>query len=123
MKYVHATKEFARLARRSGVADADLLGAVSRAEEGKVDADLGGGLIKQRLARPDEGRSSGFRTIIAYRRGERAVFLHMFAKSKRGNLTRKELAPYQKLAKMLSKLDDEQLDALVDEREWRKIER
>ncbi len=81
MRYIYLTKEFARLARRSGVADAALIEAVNRAENGHIDADVGGGLIKQRVARPKTGRSSGFRTIIAYRRGTRAIFLHMFAKS------------------------------------------
>lgn len=119
----YLTKEFARLARRSGVGDDDLLEAIERAEDGKIDADLGGGLIKQRVARPGQGRSGGFRTIIAYRRGRRAIFLHMFAKARQANLKKVELEAYQDLAKAFDLLDDTKFDELVRTRGWRKIER
>ena len=58
---------------------------------GLVDADLGGGLIKQRVARPGQGRSGGHRLLIAYRAGERAVFLYGFAKNERDNIDPDEL--------------------------------
>jgi hypothetical protein len=123
MRYVYLSKEFARLARRSDLADAALLEAVGRADAGTVDADLGAGLIKQRVARPGKGRSGGFRTILAYRRGERAIFLHMFAKSQQANLSAVELELYQDLARVFDALTEHQLDALVSERGWRRIER
>lgn len=50
---------------------------------GKIDADLGGGIIKQRVARAGQGRSGGYRMLVAYRAGHRAVFLYGFAKSER----------------------------------------
>ena len=123
MRYAYLTKEFARQARRSGLSDEGLHEAGERAEEGKVDADLGGGLIKQRVARPGRGRSGGFRTIIAYRRGAHAIFLHLFAKARQANLSEAELETLQKLAKMYDALDDAQLDELVASRGWRRIER
>jgi len=122
LKHFYLLKEFARAARRSGVTDDALREAVGRAEAGKIDADLGGGLIKQRVARPDEGRSGGFRTIIAYRRGKRAIFMHLFAKARQSNIGPAELETYQKLAKAYQALDDTQLDKLVSRRGWRKIE-
>ena len=61
---VFKTKWFARFARRQGLEDAELCAAVARAEKGLIDADLGGGVIKQRIARPNEGRSGGFRSIV-----------------------------------------------------------
>lgn len=66
----------ARFAGREGIAHASLRDAIARAEKGAIDADLGGGLIKQRVARPGKGRSGGYRTIIAYRRGDRAFFIY-----------------------------------------------
>jgi hypothetical protein len=60
------TKVFARFARKERLDDARLCEAVSRAERGSVDADLGGHLIKQRVARPGGGRSGGTRVLIAY---------------------------------------------------------
>jgi hypothetical protein len=72
-------KAFARFQRQEGIADKTLSKAIGSAEGGLVDADLGGGLIKQRVARPGQGKRGGFRTIVAYRRGSRAVFLFGFA--------------------------------------------
>jgi len=76
----------ARFVRRERIIDADLVEAIDRAARGIIDADLGGGLIKQRVARPGQGRSGGFRLIIAHRAAERAVFLYGFAKSDLGNI-------------------------------------
>jgi len=67
--------------RREGIADSSLLEAIERAEQGLMDADLGGGLIKQRVARKGQGRSGGYRTILAYRARDRAFFILGFAKS------------------------------------------
>jgi hypothetical protein len=119
----YLTKEFARQARRSRLPDEALLDAAGRAEAGKVDADLGGGLIKQRVARPGEGRSGGFRTIIAFRRGDRAIFLHLFPKSRKANLTPVELEALRDIAKPLLKLSDEQLRELATARGWKEIKR
>jgi hypothetical protein len=60
---------FDRFARKEGIDDRDLCQAVARAEQGAVDADLGGGLIKQRVARKGAGKRGGYRTIFAYRAG------------------------------------------------------
>lgn len=122
MKHMYLTKEFARLARRNGLDDDHLCDAIDRAERGLVDADLGGLLIKQRVARAGEGRSGGFRTVVCYRRGTRAVFLHLFEKSRRANLSKVELEIYQDLADKFDKLSDQQLDELVEKRGWRRIE-
>jgi hypothetical protein len=81
----------ARFARREQITHANLREAIQRAERGLIDADLGGGLIKQRVARPGRGRSGGHRTIIAYRRAERAFFIYGFAKSARANIGSDEL--------------------------------
>src|SRR5580700_5002772 len=89
---VFLTKWMARFARREHISDESLCEAIARAEMGLVDADLGGGLIKQRIARAGKGRSGGSRTIIAYRRTGRAVFLLGFAKNERDNIGVDELA-------------------------------
>lgn len=88
---IFLTRGVARFARRQRIADASLSEAIERAERGTIDADLGGGLIKQRVARPGQGRSGGFRMIVAYRAAGRAVFLYAFAKSDRDNIDDDEL--------------------------------
>lgn len=75
-----------RYARRQRITDDSLVEAIARAERGLVDAELGGGVIKQRVARAGQGRSGGYRMLVAYRAGDRAVFLYGFAKSERENI-------------------------------------
>ena len=83
---VFKTKDFARFARRDRINDAALCEAVARAARGLVDANLGDGLIKQRVPRKGEGRSGGYRTIIAWHDGERCFFMYGFAKSATDNI-------------------------------------
>ena len=96
---VFKTKWFAQFARRQRIADSSLCEAVRRAQRGLVDADLGGGVIKQRVARPGQGRSGGYRVLVAYRRDARAVFLYGFAKSERDNVSDDELETARDVAK------------------------
>ena len=88
---IFKTKGVTRFARSERIADTSSRAAIERAERGAVDANLGGGLIKQRVARPGRGRSGGFRMIVAYRAAGRAVFLFGFAKNDRDNIEDHEL--------------------------------
>ena len=88
---IFKTRWFGRVARAESIDDDSLGEAIQRAARGLVDADLGGGLIKQRVARKGKGRSGGYRVIIAYRFEERAVFLYGFAKNERDNIAHDEL--------------------------------
>ena len=103
---VFKTKEFARFARREKIADAMLCEAVERAERGIIDGDLAGGLIKQRVARPDQGRSGGFRTLIVFRAKTRSVFVNGFAKSERANIGKKELEFWRVVATAFLAMND-----------------
>ena len=78
---------------------------MGRAQRGLVDANLGGGVIKQRIARKGGGRSGGFRTIVLFRRGALAYFVYGFSKSGRENLRRDELTTYRRLADEYLALD------------------
>jgi hypothetical protein len=93
------TRWFARFARQERIADASLREAIARAERGLIDADLGGGLIKQRVARQGQGRSGGYRVIVAYRAKDRAIFLFGFAKKERENIGSDELVFLRELVK------------------------
>jgi hypothetical protein len=87
--------------------------AIVRAERGQIDADLGGGVVKQRIARPGQGRSGGFRSIILFRTGERAFFVFGFAKSDRDNIDREELDAFRKMAHHVLALTEDQLARLI----------
>ena len=92
---IFANRWFARFADKQNIGDDDLREAVSRAERGLIDADLGGGVIKQRIARKGQGKSGGFRSVILFRQGERAFFVYAFAKSDRANIDQRELSTYK----------------------------
>jgi hypothetical protein len=96
---VFKTKWFARFARQERLSDRSLCEAVRRLDRGLVDADLGGGVVKQRVARPGQGRSGGYRVLIAYDRRSQAVFIYGFAKNERANIDPDELATAQDIAK------------------------
>lgn len=80
-----------------------------------MDADLGGGVIKQRVARPGQGRSSGFRVLIAYRAETRSVFLFGFAKSGRQNVGDDELATAREIARLWLEADGQALGKALAE--------
>lgn len=111
---VFKTKWFIRFARREGIADTELCDAVARAERGLIDADLGGGVIKQRLARPGQGKSGGFRSIVLFQVRHRAVFAYGFAKSERDNIGDDELKAFRDLAAIMLAYDDEQIRLALD---------
>jgi hypothetical protein len=123
---IFKTKWLARFARREGIADNSLREAIERAENGLIDADLGGGLIKQRVARKGKGRSGGYRMIVGYRVKDRAVFLLGFAKNERENIEHDELLSLRResegwltlnAAKIQEALEDGALQEIRDEKE------
>ncbi|WP_293094803.1 type II toxin-antitoxin system RelE/ParE family toxin [Moorena sp. SIOASIH] len=105
---------FQRFSRRERMTDAMLLSAVMRAEQGLIDADLGGGVIKQRIARESQGKSGGYRSIILFLCGDKAFFIYGFAKSERDNISNDELADFKKAALEYLALSDEQIQQLID---------
>jgi hypothetical protein len=114
-------KGFARFQRKERISDAALRRAIGNADAGLVDADLGGGLIKQRLARAGQGKSGGYRTVIAIRRGDRAVFLYGFAKNERSNIDADELEEFRRVAAGFFGLTDPQIAALLVQNELMEV--
>ena len=86
-----------------------------------IDADLGGGLIKQRVARQGQGRSGGYRMIVAYRAKGRAVFLFGFAKSDREDIEPDELMTVREIARDLLAANNEELARAIAEGELQEL--
>jgi hypothetical protein len=114
---------FQRFARKEGITDAALREAVARAEKGQIDADLGGGVIKQRIARPGQGRSKGYRTIILFRRGGKAFFEYGFSKSHRANINDDEEVQFKEVAKRVLALTEKQLAELLKRGDFVEVKR
>ena len=110
---IFKVKVFARFARREGISDDNLIKAVDEAEKGLIDADLGGGLIKQRVARPGGGKSGGYRALLAFRSERMSVFLHGFAKSDLANIDDDELKTARMIAQSWLMADSDDLDAAM----------
>jgi hypothetical protein len=112
---IFRNKPFTRFARKARLTDADLCAAISEIQRGLIEADLGGGVFKQRIARKGGGKSGGFRALILLRLGKRAFFVHGFAKKDRDNIQDDELAALKKLAGELLNYDEAALAAAIAE--------
>jgi hypothetical protein len=115
---IFKVRDFAKFARKNEIDDEALCDAIQRACKGLIDSDLGGGVIKQRVARPGEGKRGGYRTIIAFQTNTHSVFLHGFAKKMKDNITKKELKVLKELAEEFLSYDEEQLERLVETGSW-----
>ena len=119
---VYKTKIFARFARRERIKDDVLCEAVARAERGLIDADLGSGVIKQRLPRQGQGRSGGYRAIVFYRTAERTGFVDGFAKSYQDNIDDDDLKLFRELAVEYQAYVSLEITALLAAGEWIEVE-
>lgn len=112
---------FERFARKEKISAESLLDAVERAEKGLIDADLGSGVIKQRIARPGAGKSGGYRSIVIYREGKKAFFVYGFPKSNLGNIRDDEVEQFKKAAKSILALSDNQIRKLIESGQFEEV--
>lgn len=114
MTRAFATRPFARWARKEGLTVVELRGAVAEIERGLVDADLGSGLVKKRVAKRGGGKRGGYRVILAVTVGSKAFFVEGFAKNERDNLREDELVALRMLGKELLRLNEALLAQALD---------
>ncbi len=103
------TKWFIRWARKENLSEVNLLEAIDNLEKGLSVAELGGNLFKIRVKRAGKGKSSGFRTIVVYKKEEKAIFLYGFGKNEKSNIDKAELQYFKKLGSDLLALDAKQI--------------
>ncbi len=111
---VFKTRYFSRFAQKEKISDVVLIEAVLRAERGLIDADLGGGIIKQRVARKGQGRSGGYRALLAYRHGDMTFFVHGYAKNEQENVAESDLAGIKQTGRVLLNLSSLNLKSALD---------
>lgn len=109
MRRVFRTRTFTRWMKKTGLTDDDLCVAVAEMIGGLVDADLGGHVVKKRVALPGRGKRGGARTIVATKMADRWFFLYGFGKNERASIDKDELKVLQEVAKELLEFDDRQL--------------
>lgn len=110
---VYRTKTFSRWMRGSGLTDHALARAVGEMVAGLIDADLGGHVVKKRVALPGRGKRSGARTIVATNFESRWFFLYGFEKNERSNIDRNELAALQEIATKFLSMSGVELEKLI----------
>ena len=98
---VFKSKWFRRWAAREGLGDVALLAAVRELEDGLIDADLGGHVIKKRVALPGRGKRGSIRSLVVYRQNDKVFFVYGLAKNERSNISDKELRALRLLARQL----------------------
>ena len=101
---IYKTRWFDRWARKQDLSTRALCEAVREMQAGLYEADLGGGLLKKRIARPGQGKSGGFRTLVATNKGSKWFFVFGFPKNVRSNIDKDEEDSLQKLASHLLSL-------------------
>jgi hypothetical protein len=104
---IFKNKAFNKWAKKEGLSDDALRTAVGEIERGLIDADLGGHVVKKRVAVGGRGKRGGVRTLLAYKSGDKAFFVYGFAKSARANVSTDELKALKYLAKELMNCSDE----------------
>lgn len=113
MKRVFKTRYFGRWMRKTELSNSALCEAVEEMAQGLVDADLGGGVVKKRVALPGRGKSGGARTLVATNKGNRWFFVFGFEKNDRANISDQELEALQDIAQDLLARTSDQLDLAV----------
>lgn len=107
---VYKTRWFDRWAKKQGLTDRSLCIAVNEMITGLYEADLGGGLLKKRIARSGQGKRGGFRTLVATNKDNRWIFVYGFPKNERSNIDKDEAEALKKLAAHVLSLTTSALD-------------
>lgn len=95
------------------MSDDTLRAAVDEMERGLIDANLGGHVMKKRIAVGGRGKSGGVRTLLAYKSDDKAFFVYGFAKNARANVSTDELRALKLLAKELMSYSDKALTKAI----------
>jgi hypothetical protein len=114
VRRVFKTRHFSRWMRKTRLTQEALCLAVSEMEDGLIDAELGGGVVKKRVPLSGRGKSGGARTLLATNKGSLWFFVFGFEKNERANIMPRELEGLKALASDLLKLSSAELDSLVD---------
>ena len=116
-------KEFSKWAARCDLTDDLLCNAVDEIERGLIDADLGGHLLKKRIATKGKGKSGSVRTLLTFSKDNRTVFMYGFEKSERSNITQKDRKMPQELGKFYLSLTDAELNLRIKSQALREVKK
>lgn len=113
---IFKSNAFEKFARKHKISDSLLINAINEIENGLIDADLGSGVIKQRLAKAHRGKSKGYRTIILYKTSSFSLFVFGYDKKDQTNLSTKDLNNFKDSARTILAMSDDEIAELVDKK-------
>ena len=113
---IFITKSFSRWAKKNKLVIQQLRSAANEIAKGTFDANLGGGVIKKRVATKGRGKSASVRTIVAFKRGNHCFFIYGFEKSERKNITDKEEKVFKIVAKELFEFSNHDIKKRLEQR-------
>ena len=97
---------FNKFAKKMGLQDEALKTAIAEISSGLYEANLGGHLFKKRIGLKGKGKRGGLRTIIAFKKDDKAFFVYGFAKNEKANIDETEKKIYKELASLLLSYSD-----------------
>lgn len=115
------TKQFYKWVSKQKIKSDELLTALSELKADNFEANLGGHLYKKRVRFEGRGKSGSGRTILCYKKGNRAIFIHGFAKNEKDNLSSKELVALKEFSKVLLSLTEDQIKIAVDNGDFKEV--
>jgi hypothetical protein len=115
---IFKNSRFDRFASKEEISDEELKAIVAELEDDKWEANLGGGVYKKRVARPNEGKAGGYRVLVFFKGSTRAFFAYGFAKNVRGNISEKDLKRLKEISKEILAVSDEVLKNRIDAGKW-----
>ncbi len=101
--------------RKTELTDKALCGAVHEMAQGLIDADLGAGVLKERVGLAGRGKRGGARTLVATNKGSLWFFVFGFEKNERANIGPEEMEALQAIAQDLLSRIGKELDAEVND--------
>ena len=107
------TRHFSKWAKKQDLSIKELSKALDEIKDGQFETNLGGHILKKRIKFQGKGKSKSGRTIICYKKGDRAIFIHGFAKNATANMSPKELKVFKELSKVLLGLSIKQINTAV----------
>ena len=107
------TRHFSKWANKQDISIKELTKALDEIKSGQFEVSLGGHILKKRIRFQGKGKSKSGRTIICYKKGDRAIFIHGFAKNEKSNLSPKELKAFKELSKVLLGMSIKQINTAV----------
>jgi len=115
------TKQFGKWVSNQSLDTAELKTALDEVRQGVCEANLGGNLYKKRIPFKGQGKRGSGRTIVCFKKGQIAIFIHGFAKNETDNLTPKELKAFKAFAKILTGFSPDQISTALKNGDFKEV--